>query len=618
MVYRGKPSAACAECRKRRNRCDYQIPSCGQCIRAGRTCSGYRDPTDLIFHDETEQVARKSKQRVNYGPALPAALPSRSSSATRALIRATTVKPLRLNGLVMQQSSLDLGIKFFMSNYVGDAPALSMLNYLPDFYSQAGYASPELQQGIVATGLAGFSKATGHASMSDEATKRYISAIRGINGALTDPKRASLDATLMAIIMSAIFEIITSSSISATRNCSKHLAGAVSVASLMLKREQTVFTQRILGTLIQCVIMNCQINNEPPPPGFAELKAQVGGTVHQLTVHETFLDIIAQLADFELTMTTKELDDPAAIIEKADDLDGKLREFAKNMPTRWQFEEFHIKDHDAAEFAHEGYLHVYPQRFTALLWNNIRSMRIRLHQVILRQYQVLGYSEQLLQPDNVRESQDYSVKIIIAMARDLLRTIPQLTGYLEQLQMYFDHSTGDDSSESKRFGQALQSVTMETADNDSVALVQIIPHDIYDEETKGHTGSTVASSPSSSSSSSSPSSTGSAPGTNNSTSRPRTATLFHTYFQLCALRSIPHLPDSMKDWIHGRIIWIESIANAEDVAHLRERLRKTTGDGIPEIEGEEYVMQTYDFSRKLQIRPENESKSYEWSRHLMW
>lgn len=533
-------------------------------------------------------------------------------------MRAPTFKPIRLNDLVMRQSSDDLGVKFFMSNYVGDAPALSMLNYLPDFYSQAGYASPELQQGIVATGLAGLAKSTGHTTMSDQATRCYISAIRGINGALTDPKRVSLDATLMAIIMSAVFEIITSSSISATRNCSKHLAGAVSVASLMRNREQTVFTQRILSTLVQCVIMNCQINNEPPPPGFVELKAQVGGTVRQPTVHETFLDIIAELADFEHAMTTNQLDDPMTIITMVDEIDGKLRDFAKNMPIRWQFEEFHIEDHDAMQLAHDGCLHVYPQRFTALLWNNIRSMRIRLHQVILQQCHTFRDTLQFPQFDDFRERQDHSEKVIIAMARDLLRTVPQLTGYLEQLQVYFDHSIGDHTLESERFGRALQSVTMETADNDSVALVQIIPHDIYDEETKGHTGSTVASSPSSSLYSSSPSSAGSAPGTSGLNSRPRSATLFHTYFQLCALRSIPCLPDSMKSWIRDRMQWIESITNAEDIVHLRERLGKTPGDGMPENKDTEYVMQTYDFSRKLQIRPENESKAYEWSRHLMW
>ncbi|KAI8931903.1 hypothetical protein NX059_010807 [Plenodomus lindquistii] len=518
----------------------------------------------------------------------------------------------------MRQSSDDLGVKFFMANYVGEAPALSMLSYLPEFYSQAGYASPGLQQGIVATGLAGFAKATGDATISEQATKYYISAIRGINTALTDSKRVSQDSTLMAIIMSAIFEIITSSSITTTKNCSKHLAGAVSIASLMLKREPTAFTERVLTTLVQCVILNCQIQNEPPPNGFAELKAQVGGAVHQPTVHETFLDIIAELADFEHTMTAEGLEDPLAIIQTAENIDNKLRDFATNMPIRWRFEAFHIEDFDAVQLAHDGRFHVYPQRFTALLWNNIRSMRIRLHQVILRQCQATKFAQQLREPSNSYRLEERSGAIITAMAKDLLSTVPQLTGYVEQLHVFFDNPMEEQSSEGDRFRRALHSVTTETADNDSVALVQIIPHDIYDEETKGHAGSTVASSPSCSSSSSSPSSTGSATENTSSNTRPRSATLFHTYFQLCALRSIRCLPTSLKGWIRGRVKWIESITNPDDLAHLRQRLRKTAGDGMPEDDYRDYVMQTYDFSRKLQIRPENESKAFEWSRHLMW
>lgn len=43
--------------------CDRQTPSCGQCIRAGRPCVGYRSELDLMFRNESEAVAGKAKAR---------------------------------------------------------------------------------------------------------------------------------------------------------------------------------------------------------------------------------------------------------------------------------------------------------------------------------------------------------------------------------------------------------------------------------------------------------------------------------------------------------------------------------------------------------------------------
>lgn len=42
--------------------CDQEIPICGQCLRAGRRCTGYRSDHDLLFRDESERVSIKCKK----------------------------------------------------------------------------------------------------------------------------------------------------------------------------------------------------------------------------------------------------------------------------------------------------------------------------------------------------------------------------------------------------------------------------------------------------------------------------------------------------------------------------------------------------------------------------
>ncbi|KAH6991536.1 hypothetical protein EDB82DRAFT_119554 [Fusarium venenatum] len=60
MVYRGKPSRACSECRIKRRKCDFSRPACRPCVRAGSRCDGYRDGNLLAFQDQTTETFCKS------------------------------------------------------------------------------------------------------------------------------------------------------------------------------------------------------------------------------------------------------------------------------------------------------------------------------------------------------------------------------------------------------------------------------------------------------------------------------------------------------------------------------------------------------------------------------
>ncbi|KAE9365420.1 hypothetical protein N431DRAFT_496515 [Stipitochalara longipes BDJ] len=63
MVYCGRPSTSCNNCRAKKRRCDKALPECGQCHRTGHACGGYRDPSSLIFHDESSKVIDKARSR---------------------------------------------------------------------------------------------------------------------------------------------------------------------------------------------------------------------------------------------------------------------------------------------------------------------------------------------------------------------------------------------------------------------------------------------------------------------------------------------------------------------------------------------------------------------------
>ncbi|KAG6016754.1 hypothetical protein E4U43_003188 [Claviceps pusilla] len=60
MVYCGKPSKGCSNCRERKIRCDQKEPACGQCDKRRQTCPGYRNMVDLMFRDESHHVIKRA------------------------------------------------------------------------------------------------------------------------------------------------------------------------------------------------------------------------------------------------------------------------------------------------------------------------------------------------------------------------------------------------------------------------------------------------------------------------------------------------------------------------------------------------------------------------------
>ncbi|KAE8379369.1 hypothetical protein BDV26DRAFT_259676 [Aspergillus bertholletiae] len=89
MVYCGRPSASCGNCRAKKKRCDKAVPGCGQCQRTGRECPGYRDLTSLIFRDESSHVINKVQARITKRDA------SRVRTPTSAGRSQTTASPLQ-------------------------------------------------------------------------------------------------------------------------------------------------------------------------------------------------------------------------------------------------------------------------------------------------------------------------------------------------------------------------------------------------------------------------------------------------------------------------------------------------------------------------------------------
>lgn len=309
-----------------------------------------------MFHDETKQITRRNKGHVFQSAEMQVVSGSRSSE--QALISAAAARPMSLVDFVMYQPVDDVGVSFFMSTYVGEDPAVSQLHYLPKFYAKTGYANPGLQQSIIAAGLAGYAKNNRRGELTEAATKHYLAAIQGINAALSDPKTAVQEATLLAIVMAAMFEVLILPRLADMGNCSKHLEGAVTVALMILKqRKPNDITRTLITTCAQSVIINSWISYVPLPRNFLEMKRRLGKTSESQSIHGKFLDIVMELILFREALQTGTLNHPTTIAKRALAVDAALAKFAEEMPLNGRFQAFRVRGQYPEQAGYQGYYH---------------------------------------------------------------------------------------------------------------------------------------------------------------------------------------------------------------------------------------------------------------------
>ena len=177
-------------------------------------CPGYRNQLDLMFRDQSKQVAHKvqgQKRKVarvsperdkDISYELSQALSHRPRTGIRDWLANVTVVPLPLQVPAEDQASC-----FFFSNYVEPANAHnSMYEYLPAMYGST-HRDSALFFVITALGLAGLSNHKCAPQLMSEATLRYDAALHLVNEMLGDPVTAKADQTLVSILLLGLYEV---------------------------------------------------------------------------------------------------------------------------------------------------------------------------------------------------------------------------------------------------------------------------------------------------------------------------------------------------------------------------------------------------------------------------
>ncbi|KZM24938.1 uncharacterized protein EKO05_0002699 [Ascochyta rabiei] len=386
MVYRGRPSTGCKNCRERKIKCDESLDGCLKCAKAAITCPGYDRSVDVFFHDETARTKVKAKKAkvkaialrdARYASSSASSVGSNELSPSSVVAQNTPRK--ESPGVLLVAPLIDQGIAYFMSHYATglDQPSIRSEAYNKHLATSGFH--PVIATSMTALGLAGVANIYKDTTLKDQATRWYLDAIRKTNSAITHPKEVTSDTTLLAITLLGMFEA-TSNEYS-LHAWSEHVAGA---ASLVKMRGMKQFTspagRRMYLHAIGLLTMNCLGDSTALPPYVREMNEEIRKYSAGIDPRNRFFflqqDVINLRAQImqDLAMSLQ------SILDRSLELSLVAERVFEDAGPEWSYDEVALTETSSLVFG--ATYHIYPSHATAQTWNWVRYTKIYIHDII--------------------------------------------------------------------------------------------------------------------------------------------------------------------------------------------------------------------------------------------
>ncbi|KAK0723089.1 hypothetical protein B0T26DRAFT_740133 [Lasiosphaeria miniovina] len=431
MVYCGKPSKGCSNCRERKIRCDQREPGCGQCEKRQQGCPGYRNLVDLMFRDESSHVIKKAKARarkknLTVEPGTPSDTDGRLSLTpeprSKSLTLVMPVSPMpgtpttEQSGWNSDDSSLlmspdsgswpvtpamalfynlaptcqENGTAYFFSRYVtmDETACHQKFDFVYDVWKPSSVMPEREVDGVLASmtavGLMGLASMTRSRDFMDAARKSYGTALQLTNHALKNPVEAVKDSTMLSVLILGVFEMMTENTprIKTVKAFQEHVNGAAALAKMRgVAQFRTRAGKRMFSMLCQRVVISCIQRHVPMPQPLVELWQEASETLDPRDPTRWITPLMFQILQLRYDIKRGAITDPEAIVGALLSIEEDCEKLTTQLPPSWQYRTFKLtRQHPAV---YEGVCHLYSSLWHATVWNGLRTARILVLETIL-------------------------------------------------------------------------------------------------------------------------------------------------------------------------------------------------------------------------------------------
>ncbi|PWY76036.1 hypothetical protein BO94DRAFT_473979 [Aspergillus sclerotioniger CBS 115572] len=369
MVYCGKPSTACDRCRPRRLKCDRSTPSCSQCMRARVPCPGYRDTLDLNFRDQSDDVIRKAKQQ------------SHRRSVVTAKSNQQVVRSAPLLSFGLRPPPDELAKGYFFTNFGGC--------HMPYLLMKSKHSLEcSINAGLTAVGLAALSNLHMSPRLMLAARRHYATALSQTNHALGDASSFRKDETLAGVALLSTFELVTCGDGSFIDRWAKHMDGAAKLIECRGTRQLKSAEGLHLFTVLRSQIVISRVYEGRYTSSILTHlteEAQKYRSPNFQVLDQLGLAII-RVCNFCAAVRDGTITQPGEIIRSALGHNADLVSILLSVPDSWTYSTAELPEFKQERTMHAVWgdkFHLYRNLTVSTAWNNYRSARLILHELII-------------------------------------------------------------------------------------------------------------------------------------------------------------------------------------------------------------------------------------------
>jgi hypothetical protein len=404
------------------------------CVRTKRECLGYRDLTDAMFLDETNNVIQKARTprsreitATPTPPAAPVSLTIRGPGQARPGIPQHLEHPQGLDAHAIAYYYRHIALKRSEAKWATRVSSRDAL-----FYS------------VLALGYSGLAQSSSRREVRAQARvsseTAYLEAVQAVKSALMRPQEADIDGTLLAVHLMALYEttaqrrrkVELEASVSAWSN---HIQGAA--ALIEARRDAGADVQvsiRFFPQTVMLLSMDCIRRGVPLPKNITRMYKQVAqhASRSETPVLQRW-DLVVDFCNF-YGETRANPDCPYQdILDEAQVLDTRARTWFEHAEHSLLYSVIPIASkarHDGLELP--AYHYRYQSFDAAERWNGYRAIRILLNQMI-RSVLLLGMSQRppLFRGSTYAQLLQSSTDNLQTLQDDVISSLPQYIG-LEQ------------------------------------------------------------------------------------------------------------------------------------------------------------------------------------------
>ncbi|KAJ5131358.1 uncharacterized protein N7515_007397 [Penicillium bovifimosum] len=264
-----------------------------------------------------------------------------------------------------------------------------------------------MQASVVATATAMLSRVRKIPSLNDVAHREYGSALRLLNTALADIDQAKSNQTLGTVVLLAIYEVVTSRAPEDIDSWTNHINGATALLDLRgveqlksdaglrlflhLRYQIVSAVGSYLGSkLTPCQIISCLQRDARVPQSLLDC-TQFAMFLRPAEAHGSRLVmIIGKLSNLRADIRTNVFNNEREIISAASAIEADLIAWLASLPPEFNYEtsvkspfDFAFRQRFRGIDTYDDQYHVYSNLWVCNSWNQYRSARIIVSEIIL-------------------------------------------------------------------------------------------------------------------------------------------------------------------------------------------------------------------------------------------